>query len=257
MFTGKTLVDGEWVIRKVCASRSETLGATYQESFSKKVTLVVHGELAGNVKDVDRGLSRKLLTVMQSRKEGRHIHVVDAAGYSDLLFGVPARCRDLKMQGDQVTVVPEIGDGYLGGPFERLRLRTRGISRFEADVLGRGTPRHEKLVSRLIEQIAGRASLEVRAAARRAPQFDLGWIGGRTAFGAWVASPRPPGDEEASQLREAVLHVGRSVRSIPSQARFQPLVVLENSTALDSGLKETAKSFGVLVSKIADLPDRD
>jgi hypothetical protein len=257
MFTGKTLVDGEWVLRKDCRSRSETLGAIYQEHFSRKVTLVVHGELAGNVKDVDRGLSRKLLAVMQSRREARHVHVVDAAGYSDLLFGAPARCRDLKMQGDQVTVLPEVGDGYLGGPFDRLRLRRRGISRFETDVLGRGTPRHDKLLSRLVDRISERASLEVRTAARRGPQFDLGWIGGRTAYGAWVASPRPPGDEEPNQLNEAVLYVGRSVRSIPPHARFQPVVVLDNSTALTSELKGTAKSIGVLVSKIADLPARD
>ncbi|MGV9850566.1 hypothetical protein ACWDWU_17630 [Streptomyces sp. NPDC003442] len=254
MFTGKTLVDGDWVIRKDCFSRSQTLGAVCQNSFSRKVTLVVHGELAGNVKDMDRGLSRKLLAVMDSRKAGRHIHVVDAAGFSDLLFGAPARCRDLKVQGDYVTVMPEVGDGFLGGPFDRLRLRTRGISRFEASVLGRGTPRHEKLLSRLIEQVTGRASLDVRAPARRGPHFDLGWISERTAYGAWVAAPQRPVDEEPNHLAEVVEHISRSVRSVPRHGQAQPVVVLEDAVDLNSGLKEKAKSFGVLVGKIRDVP---
>jgi hypothetical protein len=253
MFTGKTLVDGEWVIRDDCFSRSQTLGATCQNSFSRKVTLVVHGELAGNVKDMDRGLSRKLLAVLESRKAGRHIHVVDASGYSDLLFGAPARCRDLKVQGDHVTVMPELGDGFLGGPFDRLRLRTRGIGRFEAGVLGRGTPRHEKLLSRLIERVTGRASLDVRAPARRGPHFDLGWISERTAYGAWVVAPQQV-DEEMNRLTEAVEHVGRSVRSVPRHGQVQPVVVLEDSADLNSGLREQANSFGVLVGKIRDVP---
>lgn len=254
MFTGKTLVDGEWVIRKDCFTRSQTLGATCQNSFSRKVTLVVHGELAGTVADMDRLLSRKLLAVLDSRKAGRHIHVVDAAGYSDLLFGAPARCRDLKVQGDHVTVMPEVGDGFLGGPFDRLRLRTRGISRFEAGVLGRGTPRHEKLLSRLIDQVAGQASLDVRAPARRGPHFDLGWISERTAYGAWVAAPQQAVDEETNRLAEVVEHVGRSVRSVPRHGQVQPVVVLEDSVDRDAGLKEKAKSLGVLVGKIRDIP---
>ncbi|GAA0934715.1 MULTISPECIES: hypothetical protein [Streptomyces violaceusniger group] len=250
MFTGKTLVDGEWVFRKDCISRSKNLGAICQNSFSKRVTLVVHGELAGNVKDADRGLSQKLLKVMQSRREGLHIHVVDAAGYSDLLFGAPARCRDLKMHGDQVAVMPEVGDGVLGGPFNRLGLRNRRIDRLEARVFGRGTPRHERLLSRLVDQMTGRASLEVRGPARRAPQFDLGWVEGQTAYGAWVASPEPLNDGGLDRLKEAALQIGRSVRSAPSQTQFQPLMVLENSAGLGSGLQQTAKSAGVIVSSI-------
>ncbi|MEU0952463.1 hypothetical protein ABZ353_08895 [Streptomyces niveus] len=254
MFTGKTLVDGEWVIRKDCLSRSQVLGATCQNSFSRKVTLVVHGELAGNVKDMDRGLSRKLLAVLESRKAGRHIHVVDAAGYSDLLFRAPARCRDLKVQSDHVTVMPEVGDGFLGGPFDRLYLRTRQIDRFEAGVLGRGTPRHEKLLSRLIEQVNGRTTLDVRAPARRGPHFDLGWISKRTAYGAWVAVPEQPADERGSRLTEVVEHVSTSVRAVPRQGQAQPVVVLEDSVDLNPGLKAKANSLGVLVGRLRDVP---
>ncbi|MFE9920225.1 hypothetical protein ACFYQA_01210 [Streptomyces sp. NPDC005774] len=254
MFTGKTLVDGEWVVRDDCFSRSQALGAVRQDSFSRKVTLVVHGVLAGNVKDTDRGLSRKLLAVIDSRTAGRHIHVVDAAGYSDLLFGAPAQCRKLEVQGDHVTVMPEVGEGFLGGPFDRLRLRTRGISRFEAGVLGRGTPRHEKLLSRLIERVAGRATLDVRAPARRGPQFDLGWISEQTAYGAWVAAPQQSVGEETNRLTEAVEYVGGSARSVPRHGRVQRVVVLEDSVDLSSGLREKAQAFGVLIGKAKDVP---
>ncbi|WP_405796252.1 hypothetical protein [Streptomyces sp. NBC_01506] len=254
MFTGRTLVDGEWVIRKDCFSRSQTLGATCQDSFSRKVTLVVHGELAGNVKDMDRGLSRKLLAVLDSRKAGRHIHVVDAAGYSDLLFKAPARCRDLKVRGDHVTVMAEVGDGFLGGPFDRLHLRTRGLGRFEAGVLGRGTPRHEKLLSRLIEQVTGRTTPDLRAPARRGPHFDLGWISQQIAYGAWVAVPQQPAAERTNRLTEVVEHVSRSVHSVPRHGRARPVVVLEDSVDLNSGLEEKAKSVGVLLQKVGNAP---
>ncbi|MEW1869240.1 hypothetical protein AB0420_14055 [Streptomyces caelestis] len=254
MFTGKTRVDGEWVVRNKCFSRVQTLGAAHQNSFSRKVTLVVHGELTGNVKDAERELSRKLLAVIESRRAGRHIHVVDNAGYSDLLFGAPAQCRNLKVQGEYVTVTPEIGEGFLGGPFDRLRLRTRGINRLEAGVLGRGTPRHEKLLSRLVERVAGRGALDVRAPARRGPQFDLGWISERTAYGAWVAAPEPSGDEEAKRLAEAVEYVGRSARSAAWHGQVQRVVVLEDAVDLSSGLREKAQASGVLIGKVKDVP---
>lgn len=254
MFTGKTLVDGEWVFRKDCRSRSESLGAICQDSFSRKVTLVVHGELAGNVKDADHGLSQKLLKVIESRRLGQHIHVVDAAGFSDLLFGAPARCRHLKMRGSQVAVLPEVGDGVLGGPFDRLNLRNRRVSRLEAHVFGRGTPRHQRLLARLIDQTAERTSLEVRSPGRRGPEFDLGWVDGHTAYGAWVASPEPQPGEGSNQLREAARHIARSVGSIPSQTRFQPLMVLENDTDMGPGLRQVAESTGIRMSRIQDLP---
>ncbi|MGW9396564.1 hypothetical protein [Streptomyces sp. NPDC055642] len=254
MFTGKTRVDGEWVVRKNCFSRAQTLGAACQNSFSRKVTLVVHGELTGNVKDADRELSRKLLTVIESRREGRHIHVVDNAGYSDLLFGAPARCRDLKVQGEHVTVMPEIGEGFLGGPFDRLRLRTRGINRLEAGVLGRGTPRHDKLLSRLVERVTGRAALDVRVPTRRGPQFDLGWISERTAYGAWVAAPEQSGDEETKRLTEAVAYVGKSARPAARHGQAQRVVVLEDAVDLSSGLREKARASGLLIGKVKDVP---
>jgi hypothetical protein len=254
MFTGKTRVDGEWVVRNNCFSRAQSLGAACQNSFSRKVTLVVHGELTGDVKDADRELSRKLLTVIESRRAGRHIHVVDNAGYSDLLFGAPARCRNLKVQGEHVTIMPEIGEGFFGGPFDGLRLRTRGINRPEVSVLGRGTPRHEKLLSRLIERVTGRAALDVRAPARRGPQFDLGWISERTAYGAWVAAPEQSGDEETKRLADAVEYVDRSARSVARHGQVQRVVVLEDAVDLNSGLREKAQASGVLIGKVKDVP---
>ncbi|MGW3378613.1 hypothetical protein ACWDCO_00340 [Streptomyces albogriseolus] len=254
MFTGKTRVDGEWVVRKDCFSRAQTLGAVCQNSFSRKVTLVVHGELTANVKDAERELSRKLLTVIESRRAGRHIHVVDNAGYSDLLFGAPARCRDLKMQGEHVTVLPEIGEGFLGGPFDRLRLRTRGINRLEAGVLGRGTPRHDKLLSRLVDRVTSRRALDVRAPARRGPQFDLGWASERTAYGAWAAVAEHSGDEEAERLAEAVDYVGRSARSAARHGQVQRVVVIEDAVDLGSGLRERARASGLLIGKVKDVP---
>ena len=254
VFTGKTLVDGEWVVRRHCISRSQTLGAACPDSFSKKVTLVVHGELAGNVKDTERGLSQKLLAVMQSRREGRHVHVVDAAGYSDLLFGAPALCRSLKMQGDKVAVMPELGEGVLGGPFDRILLRTRKVTSLEARLFGHGAPGHEKLLSRLVERVAGRPSFETRNPARRGPQFDIGWIGGPSAYGAWAVGSEGPDAGGTSRFEDAIRHVARSVHAVRAHGPFQPVVVLDDSADLGSRLDQVARSAGVLVSRIAGLP---
>ncbi|WP_180989914.1 DUF7008 domain-containing protein [Streptomyces cahuitamycinicus] len=193
-------------------------------------------------------------TGVPRRRHAGGSHVVDNAGYSDLLFGAPARCRDLKVQGEHVTVMPEIGEGFLGGPFDRLRLRTRGVNRLEAGVLGRGTPQHEKLLSRLVERVAGRAACDVRAPARRGPQFDLGWISDRTPYGAWATAPQGSVTDETNRLVEAVAYVGRSSRSGARHGQVQRVVVVEDAVDLNSGLREKAQASGVLVAKIKDVP---
>ncbi|MFF3595636.1 hypothetical protein [Kitasatospora indigofera] len=247
-------MDGDWVVRKHCVSRSQTLGAICPDSFSKKVTLVVHGELAGNVKDTDRGLSQKLLAVMKSRREGRHLHVVDAAGYSDLLFGAPARCRSLKMQGEQVAVVAEVGEGVLGGPFDLIRLRTRTAVTAWAGAFGHGTPSHQRLLSEPIGQVSGNPSMEARDPARRGPQFDVGWVSGQTAYGAWAASPQHGVGSGQHRFEDAILHVGRAVRAIRTLGPFQPVVVVDRSVDLASSrLDQVAKSAGIALSGVADL----
>ncbi|MER8185917.1 hypothetical protein [Kitasatospora sp. NPDC094015] len=218
------------------------------------MTLVVHGELAGNVKDADRGLSQKLLAVMESRRQGRHIHVVDAAGYSDLLFGAPAVCRSLKMQGAGVTVVAEVGDGVFGGPFDRIGLRNRGVGLADGRLLGRGTPGHEKLLARLVERVLGHRLIEARAPARRGPQFDIGWVGGRTAYGAWAVSPAQLRGDGASPIVDAILHIGTSLRGFYRPGTFQPVVVVDDGVQMPSApLDRAASSAGILLSRTSDL----
>ncbi|MER5480833.1 hypothetical protein ABT026_28230 [Streptomyces sp. NPDC002734] len=255
MFTGKTLIDGVWTVRKDCMARSRHLGARCLESFSRSVTLVVHGELAGNVKDADRGLSQKLLRVIQERKSGQHVHVVDAAGFSDLLFEAPAKCRDLQMQGPHVAVMPEVGDGILGGPFERIEQRKRGLGQSGYRAFGYGSERHKKLLTDLVRLKRGRPSIQLRHPARRGPQFDIGWIDGQTPYGAWVAAPEPADSEVVTRrLEEATLQISRTIRSTRSRTELRPVVVLENTTRLDPRLRRTADDAGVVLSRLQDLP---
>ncbi|MEV0282164.1 hypothetical protein AB0I22_38140 [Streptomyces sp. NPDC050610] len=127
MFTGKVLIDGEWTYRKVCVALIEPLGATYVPRFNQKVTLAVHGDLAGKaVVDEKGGLGEKLLDVLKSRKLGRHVHVVDGAGFSDLLHGASAPCLKLRPYENGVLVLPlDEGHSAPPGSFERLAMRTK------------------------------------------------------------------------------------------------------------------------------------
>ena len=92
-------------------------------------TLVVHGDLASQVvQDEARHYSQTLVLAADRRERGQHVCVVDAAGFSDLLQNCPARCRQLRSTAPgsrQRLVLPEPGDGILGGPLLRHRVAQR------------------------------------------------------------------------------------------------------------------------------------
>lgn len=217
LFTGKTLVDGDWTVRAECRRRIVTLGATALGDFNRRITLLVHGELASNVKQPDRGLSQKLLKVLEMRRTGHHVHVVDAAGFSDLLFGGVARCRVLKAEGSAVLVDPYPGDGALGGPFERLALRNRRASGWERDVLGRGTRAHSDLITQLETHLV-RRGIEPRDPNRLGPQFDLGWVREGVVHGAWVLGDGAHAAAEPQDVDRVLRDIGSRIARPTSRA---------------------------------------
>jgi hypothetical protein len=104
-FTGQVLVDGTWVPQARCAELAAHKGAAWRDDWASTVTLLVHGDLAGKqVIDPQRGYSRKLVAAQQARRQGTHVHVVDADGFSDLLAGAVARCRRVRRRAGQVVV---------------------------------------------------------------------------------------------------------------------------------------------------------
>ncbi|GBQ02388.1 hypothetical protein SSP531S_38470 [Streptomyces spongiicola] len=96
-FTGRVLVKGEWTVRTRCAERARELQAIPKTDFSRKVTLVVYGDLASKVVTDDRrAYSSTLVRAEAERRRGRHVCVVDADGFSKLLDGRPAPCLELR-----------------------------------------------------------------------------------------------------------------------------------------------------------------
>lgn len=93
MFTGKVRVDGEQMFRPRLQERLEMMGGTYAPHWSRKVKVLVHGDLTGQiVSDRVRLFSQKLLGVEEHLASGAHVHVIDGAGFAALLRGRSATC---------------------------------------------------------------------------------------------------------------------------------------------------------------------
>ncbi|WP_344324209.1 hypothetical protein [Streptomyces macrosporus] len=91
------------MVRTRCAEEAERRGAIYRTDFSRGVTLVVYGDLAGKVvTDPRRAYSSTLVDVEEERRRGRHVCVVDGDGFSNLLRRRSAPCLELRRTGQGV-----------------------------------------------------------------------------------------------------------------------------------------------------------
>lgn len=102
--TGKVFVDGEHIKRDELAKRLRTFGANYRTVLTGQISLVVHGDLSGQiVSNMRSQLSRKLIDIMSQERRGHHVCVVTSDGFSALLNGSPAKCLHVELIG---RVVP-------------------------------------------------------------------------------------------------------------------------------------------------------
>ena len=153
---------------------------------------MVHGDLAGaRVLDRTRQYSEKLTFAQDEPARGRHVHVVDAAGFSDLLGHPPANCRRLRRAFDGILeVVSEQVDGLLREPFNsrqparRTPQETHRLA-INLEALDRATAPHERTARLLAAATDG---ARPRLAAWRGPQFDLRWYRWRRLYMAEVKS---------------------------------------------------------------------
>lgn len=92
--TGKVSLRGKHVLRPQLVEMLEHAGATYKDDLSRKVSLLVHGDLSSqHVVNEWEQHSQKLEFVKVEAEGGRHICVVTARGFSDLLSGLTAECQ--------------------------------------------------------------------------------------------------------------------------------------------------------------------
>lgn len=249
-FTGKVLIDGSWTIREDCVQMAETRGAVdWKQDMSGRVTLLVHGDLASqHVSDRTRQYSKKLILADTLRRSGKPVMVIDGQGFADLLKGYPARNRKLLVAGpSQVLVLPDLGEGILGGPLSTKQVPVHEPSELTLDLkaLDRGTAAHEGTVAALSKTLEGCGLLPQRPG-RHAPAFDIGWTDSGVVHIAEVKSLT--GTDEAQQIRLGlgqVLDYAQQLRlSRLSSSSVQPVLVLEREPT-HPRWKETATSAGI------------
>ncbi|MDX3613514.1 BRCT domain-containing protein [Streptomyces europaeiscabiei] len=256
-FTGRVLIDGEWTVRKDCREIAEQLGANWKPDFSRKVTVFVHGDLASQaVTDTQREYSQKLVTAADWRDRGHHVCVVDGDGFADLISGHAARCRELQRargSNDHVLVLPQAGDGILGGPLQQHRVGCHDPGALALDLahLDKGTEAHESTIAALIEHLASQ-HIELRGHARNAPRFDAGWSRGDDVFIAEVKSLA--GAREDQQIRLGigqVLDYAHQLQLRSTRSRMRPVLVLEKQPT-DSRWTSLAEASGILLTWAPD-----
>ncbi|MEV0927830.1 hypothetical protein AB0I99_22335 [Streptomyces spongiicola] len=272
-FTGRVLVKGEWTVRTRCAERARELQAIPKTDFSRKVTLVVYGDLASKVVTDDRrAYSSTLVRAEAERRRGRHVCVVDADGFSKLLDGRPAPCLELRRArtgrvrpvaatASERRVRPVAATAserrVLGGPLRVRRTGRRTVGDLTLDLsrLDEGTAVHEATVGALIRHLS-RQGIDACGHAPGGPEFDAGWLRGEDVFIAEVKSLT--GAREDQQIRLGVgqvLDYAHQLRTAYPRTVTHPVLVLERrpsaarwTTLADSiGLRLTwAPDFGGL-----------
>lgn len=234
VITGKVYVDGVRTHKNECRVMAKARGARVDKTdFSGLITLVVHGDLASQVvQDETRRYSQTLVKASESRDRGEHVCVIDGAGFSDLLQNYPARCRQLrstKSGSDQRLVLPETGDGILGGPLLRQRIPQHDDGPLTRDLtqLDRGTAAHEATVTALVNYLGNKGVL-VQAPGRHAPRFDAGWAVDDIVY---IAEVKSLGDvNQDQQIRLGLGQVLDYVHQLERQQTFglvHPVVILE------------------------------
>lgn len=232
-FTGRVLVDGEWTVRERCAEKARQHGATSKTDFSRRITLIVYGDLASKVvTDTRRTYSSTLVDAEAQRRRGQHVCVVDGDGFSRLLKGRSAPCLELRKAstGQVRPVAPSQSEAaILGGPLQLKRVgpRVHGDLTVDLGALDRAKAVHESTVAALISHLSHQG-VEARGHAPGAPQFDAGWSRGEDVFVAEVKSLT--GAREDQQIRLGigqVLDYTHQLGAAHRGRRIHPVLVLE------------------------------
>lgn len=105
LFTGTVRIRGEHYKRDDLDPAVRNRGGTVAPDRSRKVTLLVLGDLdADRVVDPVNVRSQKLVYFEELRRSGHHTCIVDGHGLGELLDGRPARCLETTISGSSVVV---------------------------------------------------------------------------------------------------------------------------------------------------------
>lgn len=215
-----------------------------------------------------------MIRAYEARKAGRHVHIIDAAGFRQLLHRQPAPSLRSIPVGEDLHLLPPEAPGvpagasadvagehpaFFGGPSSARAVPTHLTAHLALDLsaLDRGTAAHEATVDKLRQFLASRA-IAARAPAPGMPAFDLGWTEPNEGS-AVVAEVKSVTDtNETQQLRLAVGQVLDYVDSIrrqvgPDGPKVTPVIVLEREPA-SPRWSTLADHAGITLTWAPDLP---
>ncbi|WP_328660576.1 hypothetical protein [Streptomyces sp. NBC_00334] len=228
--------------------------------FSRRITLVVYGDLASKVvTDSRRAYSSKLVDADASRNGGRHVCVVDADGFSKLLKRRPAPCLELRRSSAgrvrPVAAAPARRE-ILGGPLRVRRpgQRSSGDLTLDLNRLDKAAAAHEATVGALLAHLSGQG-IDVHTHAPGAPAFDAGWSHRGDLFIAEVKSLT--GAREDQQIRLGIgqiLDYAYQLRTAHPDRRLHPVLVLEKRP-MDPRWSSLARSAGIRLTWAPGFPD--
>jgi hypothetical protein len=232
-FTGTMTIGGQRYLRDDCQTMVVTRGGDWQTDYSRKVTLLVHGDLdPRRVHDPIQMRSKKLRDAAEAELKGYHTCIVDQDGFAALLDRFPAPCRRIERtpaEQDEVIVHPGIVVEPFGAPLQRrngsVHLPGSGLT-LDLNQLGAGTEAHEQTVEALVRRL-GLDGIIAYGPDHRGPQFDAGW---RQGDAIWLAEVKSLRNTDQSQIRLGVgqiLDYVSQVRAVDPSRHVQAALVLE------------------------------
>jgi hypothetical protein len=91
--TGKVVVRGEHIKRDNLVKLIEIRGARFKNDLTGQISVLVHGDLSGQVvANMKIQFSDKLLEIVNRDHHKHHVCVISSEGFSDLLDGGTAEC---------------------------------------------------------------------------------------------------------------------------------------------------------------------
>lgn len=232
-FTGWVMIEGNLTTPEECARMAKRLGARdwKADMSTGQVTMLVHGDLASRkVSERTRQYSKKLILAEAMRRSGKPLVVIDGQGFSDLTNGYPARNRRLQVNSSsEVLVLPELGDGILGGPLSMAQVEVSTSSSaldFGLAALGKGTEISRATVAAISDILKNRG-ITAQGPARAAPPFDLGWTEAGVVHIAEVLSLIEA--DEVGQIRSGIRRVLAYAQQLDlsGQRTVQPVLILD------------------------------
>ena len=274
LFTGKTYVHGEHVFKPELRMMVTNRGATNAPDRSRGVTLLVVGDLDGQIiVDPINQRSQKVVFVDVQRRVGNHICVVDDTGFTALLDGYSARCLETRLVGGEpghevieVSVTPVSDDSdsdlapVLGVPISPHGLPHHQDTRLHVDLthLDRATAAHEEVIERLKAHLVI-SGVTVRSPGPGMPLFDAGWTDPLDESRLFIAEVKSlTGAVEAQQIRLGlgqVLDYSHSIRcgSAGQGLTVVPALVLQREPA-EERWASLALSLGVVLTWPPNFP---